>query len=376
MGPRLLVLALITVALALPGIAAAEADIEIVTFTAPPLAVPDEPIGDQIRLRIRNAGTTDITTGFSVGFYISADATITTGDQLLLGGREHVFSLAAGEEVEVPLFSGARIPPGYPLGPAYLGVIVDEFDVIPESDEWNNTASSLVEVVDSLPDLQIVTFTGPALAVPDDPIGDQIYLRIRNEGTTDITFSFSVGFYISGDATITMGDQLLLAGREFVPSIAGGTEAYVPLTSEARIPPGYPPGPAYLGVIVDEFDAVPESDEGNNTAASPVEVVTWTEIAQEPVTALALHGSFPNPFGPATAIRYHVPTDGVRVTLRVFDVSGRAIRTLVDGNVPSGDRTATWNGTDARGNPVSPGVYFCRLEAGGKVLTKKMVLVE
>jgi flagellar hook assembly protein FlgD len=107
-----------------------------------------------------------------------------------------------------------------------------------------------------------------------------------------------------------------------------------------------------------------------------VEVVATTEVTQEPVTALALRGCFPNPFGRATTIRYSVPAGGARLTLGVFDVSGRAIRALVDGDVPSGDRSATWDGTDARGSRASPGVYFCRLAAGESVLTRKMVLLQ
>jgi hypothetical protein len=367
---------LLTLAVLLPGAAMAQPDLEIVDFTAPPLAVPDDPIGDQIFLTIRNAGDVDITTGFSVGFYISPDETITTGDQLLLGGREHVDSIGAGEEQFVPLAPSARIPPDYPLGPAYLGVIVDEFNVIPEGNEHNNTAASPVEVVVVLPDIEVVTFTGPALAVPGDPIGDQIYLRIRNASPTDAPMTFSVGFYISDDAVIGFDDQLLFAGREFVFGLAGNTEVDVPLSATAYIPVGYPPGPAYLGVMLDESNVVPESDESDNTASSPVEVVDWTEAAEGPALSLALHGSFPNPFGAAAAIRYDVPADVSRVTLRVFDVSGRAVRTLINGAVPSGERSVTWNGADDHGNRVSPGVYFCRLEAGDRALVRKMALLE
>jgi hypothetical protein len=137
--------------LGVPITAVATVDLEIVSFSGPAQAMPGEPIGDQIHLRIRNAGTDDVTTGFFVGFYISADTEITLEDVLLSGGREWVTALAAGAEVDVPLVTSAYIPTDYPLGPAFLGVIVDEFNAVPESDETDNTASSPVFVGEGVP---------------------------------------------------------------------------------------------------------------------------------------------------------------------------------------------------------------------------------
>ena len=130
--------------LVLPVLSFGAVDIEVTFFFAPPVADPGQPIGDQIILQVRNNGPDDISGGFPVGFYISTDDQITLSDQLLIGGREFVSSLAAGQEIEVPLFGGARIPDGFPQGPAFLGVIVDEFNQIAESDETNNTAASVI----------------------------------------------------------------------------------------------------------------------------------------------------------------------------------------------------------------------------------------
>lgn len=139
------------VVLAVPTRAVGTVDIEVVSFSAPSEVAPGEPIGDQIHLRIRNTGPGDIYEGFFVGFYISTDDRITLTDQLLIGGREWVAALAAGGEVDVPLFAGAYVPADYPLGPAYLGAIVDEFDHVIESDETNNTAASAVFVGGGVP---------------------------------------------------------------------------------------------------------------------------------------------------------------------------------------------------------------------------------
>ena len=83
----------------------------------------------------------------------------------------------------------------------------------------------------------------------------------------------------------------------------------------------------------------------------------------------------PNPFNPKTTITYYVPKDG-HVELAVFDISGRMINRLVDGNVSAGDHSIAWTGTDSRGGRVASGVYFFRMRAGGVVDTKRVVLVK
>jgi putative hemolysin len=90
----------------------------------------------------------------------------------------------------------------------------------------------------------------------------------------------------------------------------------------------------------------------------------------------ALHVGAPNPFNPRTAIRYELPSRAV-VTLRVFDATGRAVRTLVEAQAKGpGVYTAWWDGTDDAGRRVASGTYFSRLEAGGEILSRKMVLLK
>jgi hypothetical protein len=90
----------------------------------------------------------------------------------------------------------------------------------------------------------------------------------------------------------------------------------------------------------------------------------------------ALYQNAPNPFNPSTIIRYNVPNDGARIALTIYDVNGRLVRTLVDGVESSGERTASWNGTDEGGNPVASGVYFYRLNGPGFAETRKMILMK
>jgi hypothetical protein len=89
-----------------------------------------------------------------------------------------------------------------------------------------------------------------------------------------------------------------------------------------------------------------------------------------------LSHNFPNPFNPATAIGYRIPSPGGRVTLTVYDLSGRRVRTLVDAHKSGGEHVAVWRGLDERGRQVSSGVYFYRLEVGGERLERKMVMLK
>ncbi len=82
----------------------------------------------------------------------------------------------------------------------------------------------------------------------------------------------------------------------------------------------------------------------------------------------------PNPFNPATTIEFEIAEPGI-ASLRVYDVSGRMIRNLVDGPLPAGMHEVMWNGRDENGAMVTSGVYFYRLSAGEIVQTRKMVLL-
>jgi subtilisin family serine protease len=89
----------------------------------------------------------------------------------------------------------------------------------------------------------------------------------------------------------------------------------------------------------------------------------------------ALEQNHPNPFNPTTTITYSIPAPE-RVTLRVYDVGGREVRTLVDAVKRPGRYEVIWDGTDARGRTAASGIYFYRLEAGKFSRTMKMMMVK
>jgi len=95
----------------------------------------------------------------------------------------------------------------------------------------------------------------------------------------------------------------------------------------------------------------------------------------ETPTALSLAQNAPNPFDGRTGIAYSLPAEA-HVKLAVYSVGGRRVCTLVDQTQPPGHWSVEWNGTDASGNAVAKGVYFYKLEAGGEIIERRMVLIQ
>jgi len=93
--------------------------------------------------------------------------------------------------------------------------------------------------------------------------------------------------------------------------------------------------------------------------------------------AFSLSQNTPNPFNPSTTINYSVPEGAsVIVSLKVYDIRGRLVRTLADGSREPGTHTVLWDGTDESGQQASSGIYIYRLRAGDFVQTRKMVLLK
>jgi predicted outer membrane repeat protein len=93
-----------------------------------------------------------------------------------------------------------------------------------------------------------------------------------------------------------------------------------------------------------------------------------------PITML--HQNHPNPFNPQTTIAFEIPKQEV-VSLRVFDMAGRMVRSLITAEPQTpGRHEVVWNGRDDSGRQVASGTYFYRLEAGSYSETKRMVLIK
>ena len=89
----------------------------------------------------------------------------------------------------------------------------------------------------------------------------------------------------------------------------------------------------------------------------------------------ALHGNYPNPFNPATTIRYDLP-EAANVTLTVYDLLGREVVRLVDGRMEAGFQQVIWDGRTASGREVPSGIYIARMITPRYHKSMKMVLLK
>lgn len=88
-----------------------------------------------------------------------------------------------------------------------------------------------------------------------------------------------------------------------------------------------------------------------------------------------LHQNYPNPFNPETTIHYSLQSS-THVTLKIYNTLGQGVRTLVDEFHQVGDYQVRWNGTDDLGKSVPSGVYVYKLQSGGSLQFKKMILLQ
>ena len=102
-------------------------------------------------------------------------------------------------------------------------------------------------------------------------------------------------------------------------------------------------------------------------------VVTAVEVSPAPA-GVALR-AYPNPFNPLTNISFRVERNA-RVSLRIFDVHGRLVRTLVDELMAAGPKRLTWDGRDDLGRSMASGAYYLRLQGGGTQVSRTINLLK
>ncbi len=88
-----------------------------------------------------------------------------------------------------------------------------------------------------------------------------------------------------------------------------------------------------------------------------------------------VHPAYPNPFNSTTKITYYIPTSA-KVTLKIYNITGQEIITLVDELQPSGNKSVLWKGRDNRGQIVSSGVYICVVQMHDQIQSRKMVYLK
>jgi hypothetical protein len=117
--------------------------------------------------------------------------------------------------------------------------------------------------------------------------------------------------------------------------------------------------------------------DGQSEWHGPIQatVLSAVESSIELPTEFELMQNYPNPFNPTTTISYALPNRS-DMTLNVYDVNGRLIRTLVNGVQSAGSHSVTWNGLNSTGEMVPSGLYIYRMSAGDFSKTGRMTLLK
>jgi len=238
-------------------------------------------------------------------------------------------------------------------------------------------------------------FSGdPALEAefaPGDFVHDYLKIRATQNGLFSSLFRGALaaeGSYsdIRVDSSKARSqDQFHLRNIETIFAAPGGTEIYLydsgfDTASAAGALKGNPVGVEYLG---EDYKTVvltfPLYYMGEAQATALVRHVLLDRFSEptevEPIAAglpssYMLHQNYPNPFNPSTRIAFDLP-DNSRVSLKIFDVLGREVATLLDEQMEAGRHLVSWN---ADGMPS--GVYFVRLDAGPFSGTRKLLLMK
>ena len=152
-----------------------------------------------------------------------------------------------------------------------------------------------------------------------------------------------------------------------------GTPRIAAVTYAGTFGPGTVPGNlAYLAFPFETILSQLQRDTLMTAVLQTFGLISGVDVAREPETVMEWHLSenYPNPFNPETVLELRVPEEG-EVSVRIFDMLGREVETLLNERVRPGTCTLRWNASR-----LASGVYYAHLEAGSVVQTRKLMLVK
>jgi hypothetical protein len=304
---------------------------------------------------VRNQGS-DISGESKVDIYMSADATITSGD--ILVATHLVPSLEVGDEVTFD--DTAVLGNDLSDGPYYVGALVDGDNTVEENSEVNNTSSAQVTVVIPKPDLTCT------IVSVQSPNAQSIETKVTISNTGDAASAATTLKYM-----LTAGTVADVGVLDIDAIDAGSSKDYSKTWSLAS---ALATGQYTLSVMVDPDNGVTEENEDNNEDSEDFNAVN-TSVAQVIPAEFELQQNYPNPFNPQTSIQYSLPKT-CEVQLTIHNVHGQIIRTLVNQTMEAGAHEAVWDGSNQYGEKAASGVYFYQIEAGSFKAMRKMILLQ
>ncbi len=202
------------------------------------------------------------------------------------------------------------------------------------------------------------------------------------------------GANLQPDSAIVVGDPWSVSLTAIYHNTVGNNEGFGDYAASNDVPLQFPYATQFDWTQYHVDLIVPEPPSGTAKAISvrlhPLGRFSGTvwmdllEVTKVPVgvsekefqpVSYNLFQNYPNPFNPSTIISYSVPKISY-VTLKIYDILGREVKTLVSTEQNNGLHSVQWNGDNNYGVRVSSGIYLYRIEAGSFIQTKKMLLIK
>lgn len=241
--------------------------------------------------------------------------------------------------------SSYNFPSGTTLEPGDVWVIMH-----------SSTDENYLSIADELTNSTIVNYNG-------NDVRALVYIA-----DAETTFLDVIGFYMDSVAV----NSWTVAG------VDGGTVDHT-LVRKSSIRRGNPDWSISAGTNTDDSEwIVHAKDTFDYLGAHVFDPVSAIGLCDAPETAddYRLHPCYPNPFNPTTTIRYDLNKNAT-VTLNIFDMRGRMVKTLVRQQQPAGNYSVIWDGQDIHQRHVSAGVYLYRIQTDdGFIRTGKMILMK
>lgn len=234
----------------------------------------------------------------------------------------------------------------------------------PASDLWAGLGSTLV--------MNLATTQSFLLDLTSDPddaglAGEVVAytVTVRNDGDgidfVKLNLSSSLGWTVGSNAN--PAGFYMLPGEELNFEVEVLIPASAPVGQEDEL----------TATALSQFDGTVSANKVITTTVDQQTAVDDVDFVVPGQFALAQN--YPNPFNPETRISFEMEK-GADVALEVFDILGRKVSTLHSGYLPTGSYEFSWYGADESGRQAASGIYFYRLSAGDKSITRKMTLLK
>jgi hypothetical protein len=201
-----------------------------------------------------------------------------------------------------------------------------------------------------------------------------VLAEIRNYSLKATSGPVQVRFYLGSSDSGGIAVSDLNGDTVFTTSSPVGERSDHVVSFKWKIPTGLTSSDSILYGVIDPYNKIDELKKDNNKAWNSITILGTTPSAvHNPTTVIKsfeLSQNYPNPFNPTTLIQYRLPAVS-HVTLKVYDVLGREVATLVNGRQTPGTYKVEFNGSR-----FASGVYFYRLQAGSYTKTMKLLLLK